>query len=149
MAPVTAVLVLLLGCAPSARSGGPVTDASEEQGAGCLFCSDATDDESLALQVKAELDRTCAGVESCHESGAGDMLLSSGHDFSALIDVTSSENPPMKRVLPGNPAQSYVLIKLACEGGIPDGGCMPLGLPTDPRLVRLFHDWIEGGAPTQ
>jgi hypothetical protein len=113
------------------------------------LCSDAGDDAPLALQVKSELDRVCAGVESCHGSGAGGMLLSPGHDFDALINVTSTENPPMKRVLPGDPAESYVLIKLACEGGIPDGGCMPLGAPTDPELVRLFHDWIESGAPTQ
>jgi hypothetical protein len=55
----------------------------------------------------------------------------------------------MKRVLPGDPAQSYVFIKLSCDGGIPDGfSCMPPGAP-EPRLARLFHDWIEAGAPTQ
>jgi hypothetical protein len=77
------------------------------------------------------------------------MALTPGHEFDSMIDVTSTENPPMKRVLPGDPAQSYVFIKLSCDGGIPDGfSCMPPGAP-EPRLARLFHDWIEAGAPTQ
>jgi len=119
-------------------------------GSRCLFCSDASaiDDAPLAVQVKGAIDQICANPEGCHGSGAGGMGLSPGYEFDSMINVQSTENPPMLRVFPGAPAQSYVYLKLACDGDIPEGGCMPLGSP-DPALARLFHDWIEAGAPTQ
>lgn len=124
-------------------------DATADGGALCLVCSsDATEDLPDWVSVKDEIDRVCSSADNCHGSGAGAMGLSPGREFGSLINVTSTENPPMKRVLPGDPAQSYVYLKLACEGGIVDA-CMPYGATHDPALAHLFHDWIEGGAPTQ
>ena len=146
----------LLACSPATPSAGPPTDAgaprdAAEEGVPCLFCSDAPDERSLELKVKDEIDQVCASTDGCHGgSGQGHMVLGPGAEFDAMINVVSFENPPMMRVLPGDPLQSYVYIKLRCEGGIPDGdACMPFGSPTDPKLVQLFHDWIEAGAPTQ
>jgi hypothetical protein len=140
-----------LGCSPAdggATDGAPPTEAGPDAGVGCLFCSDATIDASLELRVKEKIDQICANADGCHGQGAGGMGLAPGAEFDAMINVTSTENPPMKRVLPGDPAHSYVYLKLACEGGI-DGGCMPLSTGFDPQLAQLFHDWIEAGAPTQ
>jgi hypothetical protein len=138
----------LAACSPTAPSAGPPRDAGAE-GSECLFCSDATDDAPLAVQVKGKIDQICANADGCHGASEGNMALSPGSEFDAMIDIPSFENPPMLRVLPGDPLQSYVFIKLWCDGGIPDGGgCMPLGAP-DPQLAQLFHDWIEAGAPTQ
>jgi hypothetical protein len=127
------------GTSEGASDGGPM----------CLFCVDATTDASVEVQVRGTIDQICSSVDGCHGEGVGGMGLSPGHEFDAMINVTSTENPPMKRVLPGDPAHSYVYIKLACEGGIAEGGCMPPASTTDPRLARLFHDWIEAGAPTE
>jgi hypothetical protein len=108
---------------------------------------DASFDAPLALQVKGIIDVTCASGETgCHLSGAANMPLSAGAEFDAMIGVVSSEMPPMLRVAPGDPLNSYVYLKLRCEGGI-DGGCMPGGQP-DPFFARVFHDWIEAGAST-
>jgi hypothetical protein len=137
----------LVACSPTTPSAGPPKDGGDE-GVACLFCSDATDDAPLSVQVKGKIDQICSNVDGCHGDGAGGMGLAPGNEFDPMINVTSTENPPMKRVLPGDPLQSYVFIKLRCEGGIPEGGCMPLGAP-DPQLAQLFHDWIEAGAPTQ
>ncbi len=131
------------GAADSTASGG-----GDDGGAACLFCSDASDDQSLALQVKGRIDQICASTDGCHGSGAGGMGLSLGNELAPMINVVSTEEPPMLRVAPGDPAHSYVYLKLACEGGI-DGGCMPAGSPPEPALAKLFHDWIEAGAPTQ
>jgi len=145
----------LLACSPATPSVGPPTDAgtpgdATDEGVPCLFCSDATDDRPLGVQVKAEIDRVCSSTDGCHGAGEGQMLLLPGEEFDAMINVVSFEDPPMLRVLPGDPLESYVFIKVRCEGGIPDGeACMPRGALTDPRLVQLFHDWIEAGAPTQ
>ena len=138
----------LLACSPLSPSTGLPTDGGDE-GVPCLFCSDAPDERSLGLKVKDEIDQVCSNTDSCHGSGTGHMLLSPGQEFDAMINVVSFERPPMLRVLPGDPLQSYVFVKVRCQGGIPDGdACMPFGSPTDPKLVQLFHDWIEAGAPT-
>ncbi len=145
------LLALLTACS-STPSQAPddastQTDA-DDGGVGCLFCNDASIDAPLGVRVKGKIDQICANADGCHGGSAGMMGLGPGNEFAPMIDVTSFENPPMKRVLPFDPAHSYVYLKLACEGGI-DGGCMPLGSPTDPALVQLFHDWIEAGAPTE
>jgi hypothetical protein len=135
-----------------ACSGAPgdhsMTDGGDT-GTPCLSCSDASaiDEAPLSVQVKGKIDQICSN-EGCHGSGAGGMGLSPGREWGTMINVESMENPPMLRVLPGDPAQSYVYVKLRCDGGIPQGACMPLGAP-DPALAKLFHDWIEAGAPTQ
>jgi hypothetical protein len=149
--PRTALTALaLLGCSSTSDPGDPGgKDASEASN--CFTCSDATipDDAPLGVQVKGKIDQICANADGCHGMGTGGMGLTPGNEFTQMINVTSAENPPMKRVLPFDPAQSYVYVKLACDGGIPEGGCMPLSTGFDPKLAQLFHDWIEAGAPTQ
>jgi hypothetical protein len=59
----SALALGLLGCSP-------VSSASDsDAGVGCLFCSDATDEAPLVVQVKGEIDRVCANIE-CHGSDA-------------------------------------------------------------------------------
>jgi len=134
--------------APSQAPDDASTTDADDGGVGCLFCNEASIDASLTVRVKGEIDRVCANTDGCHGGSAGMMGLGPGNEFAPMIGVVSFEDPPMKRVLPGDPLQSYVYLKLRCEGGI-EGGCMPLGSPTDPALVQLFHDWIEAGAPTE
>jgi hypothetical protein len=145
--------LVALGCSPSDGSGTDAAappDAGGDEGIGCLFCSDATIDAPIEIRVKGKIDQICASVDGCHGQGTGGMSLIPGAEFDAMINVTSTENPPMKRVLPGDPDNSYVYVKLRCDGGIPDGfACMPLSTGFDPQLAQLFHDWIEAGAPTQ
>jgi hypothetical protein len=151
----------LVGCAPGivASDTGPdagvdspadatADDATADDGVGCLVCGDATEELPDWVRVKGKIDQVCSIADNCHGSGAGGMGLSPGHEFETMIGVTSYENPPMKRVQPGDPAQSYVYLKLACEGGIV-GACMPYEAAHYPELAQVFHDWIEAGAPTQ
>jgi hypothetical protein len=120
---------------------------------GCgLICPDDVEvDAPLAAQVKGRIDQICASPDGCHSGGAP-MSLSAGHEFDAMIGVPSTEAPGMLRVAPFDPLRSYVYIKLWCDGGIADGGCMPLGQTrtrSAAQLAQLFHDWIEAGAPTR
>ncbi|HEX3343826.1 MAG TPA: hypothetical protein VHS09_04600 [Polyangiaceae bacterium] len=158
MRAVVAVItgLVLVGCTSTGAAPDDTPDASPDAAAdattdatyGCLVCGDATEELPDWVRVEGEIDRVCSSADNCHGSGAGGMGLSPGHEFGTLIDVVSTENPPMKRVSPGDPANSYVYLKLACEGGI-EGACMPFEGAKDPALARLFHDWIESGAPTQ
>jgi hypothetical protein len=138
---------LATGCSSpdvSATGDAGVSDGGELS---CLTCADVTTDVSLVVRVGGLL-QICANPDGCHGAGAGNLAISGGTDFSSLIDVRSWEVPSLYRVKPGDPAQSYVYMKLACEGGI-EGGCMPPGGSLGPAQVQVFHDWIEAGAPTQ
>ena len=54
--------------------------------------------------------------------------------------------PPMVRVKPFAPDQSYLYWKVVPDPRI-DGGAMPLNFPFDPRIPALINEWIEAGAP--
>ncbi len=136
------------GCSSPPGDGAGAGDDSGGGGLECLTCSDASIDVSAFVQVKGELTQVCANADGCHGAGAGMLGLSAGNVFGPLVGVASYEMPSLLRVKPFDPAQSYVYMKLACEGGI-QGSCMPLGGSITPGLLRAFHDWIEAGAPTQ
>jgi len=123
------------------------SDATAPDAGVPCFCSDATYDVPLVVAVKGAIDQICSSIDGCHGTGQGHLYLSVGNELQPLIDVPSFEEPSLLRVDPGHPDRSYVYMKLACEGGI-EGGCMPLGSGGIPRLARIFHDWIEAGAPT-
>jgi len=149
--PRAALLAILLAtsCTPDASDASDA-GAPEEAGLMCgLTCVDAQSDASVLQKVEGILGSICASPDGCHGGGGGNVpfLLSGGADFSPLIDAPSVERPGMVRVKPGDPAQSYLYLKIACEGGI-DGSCMPPG-PPQPSLAALFYGWIEAGAPTQ
>jgi hypothetical protein len=114
------------------------------------FCIDAGPYSGPALPfVKDKIDRICSNADGCHGGGtAGNMVLHPGSEFDAMINVVSYEMPPMLRVKPGDPDNSYVYRKLACEGGI-DGACMPYMQAFNPDYPRVFREWIEAGAPLQ
>lgn len=137
-------------CSPSASVAADAADAGGDASDGsvsCLACSDAgAFDAPLSVQVRGVIDRICASVDGCHGSGAGSMPLVGGDEFTHMIGVVSTENPPMLRVAPFDPSASYVYLKVACDGGI-SGSCMPRSSGYDPQIARMFHDWIEAGAP--
>jgi hypothetical protein len=132
-----------MGCSstevPATRDAG---------GTDCLACGDSAMNVSLLLQVRGVLDQVCASSDGCHGAAAGNLAISSGAEFTPLIQVRSTEVPSLYRVKPGDPAQSYLYMKLACDGGPIVQACMPKGGHLNPTTVQAFHDWIEAGAPT-
>jgi uncharacterized protein (TIGR03118 family) len=88
---------------------------------------------------------------SCHTGGGaslpGSMNLSSvAATFAALVNVTSVENTARKRVLPGEPNNSYIVNKLE-DNDIGATARMPLGGPflTQPMIDQV-RTWISEGA---
>jgi hypothetical protein len=62
-----------------------------------------------------------------------------------LVNTSSVEVPSLKRVLPGNPDQSYLIQKL--EGHAAVGAQMPLGMPPLPQsTIDVIRQWIANGA---
>ena len=93
----------------------------------------------------------CAGCHSGPTSGSlpsGMDLSSAAASHAALVDVLSLQaDPPLDRVEPGDPDNSYLIRKL--EGG-PDisGSRMPQGGPfLDPPTIDMIRQWISDDAP--
>ncbi len=90
----------------------------------------------------------CSG---CH-SGVGTTLpgvqnLTAGNAFAALVNVTSIKNPALKRVTPGDAANSFIIQKLEGTQGAAFGARMPFGGPyLDQATIDKVKSWINAGA---
>jgi hypothetical protein len=85
---------------------------------------------------------------ACHGGGSpsANMSLEPGAAAAAIINVASSQRSDLKRVDPGNPGGSYLLIKLRGADGILNSQ-MPLsGPPLTDEQIALVVQWIVGGA---
>lgn len=70
--------------------------------------------------------------------------------YANLVNVASQEQPQLKRVLPGNPDDSYIVHKI--EGTQESGNQMPNGCPSsepclDHDTIAVIRQWIADGAP--
>jgi len=89
----------------------------------------------------------CSGCHTGPTSGAlpgGMDLTSVAHSAASLINVASIENGALKRVLPNDADNSYLIKKL--EGTA--GSQMPLGgQPLSAATIAKIRTWITNGAP--
>ncbi len=98
-------------------------------------------------QLKATAFAVCA---NCH-TGGGSSLPSSmdlhpAQIYASIVGVASVEQPSLKRVAPGDPANSYVVQKLEGAATI-TGSRMPLGGPfLDQATIDQVKAWISAGA---
>ena len=64
---------------------------------------------------------------------------------ASLVNVTSISEPQLKRVVPGDPDNSYIIHKL--EGTQTVGARMPFGGPfLDQATIDQVRAWIQAGA---
>ena len=138
--------------------------------AALVFAGTSGCDESLSSLTgpTPELEPTFSSIQSeifdstdssgrlacvtCHNARGraftAGLDLTAGVSYASLVGVTSTERPPLQRVAPGDPNNSYMVHKL--EGG-PNivGARMPRGTGpflTDGQMV-VIRRWIEIGAP--
>lgn len=106
-------------------------------------------DESMLAEIQRSIfDGSCA-VTGCHigQSAFGSLDLSSAdRAFENLVGVPATLNPELSRVEPGDPDNSFLIIKL--EGGARlVGSQMPLDRPPlGAAQIQLVRDWIAAGA---
>lgn len=105
--------------------------------------------------VKLLFESKCA-TGPCHSaathSGLLDLTPTAASLAKSLLDVPSSQQPGVLRVVPGQPAASYLLCKVSptCASRAPNTGSMPLnGTPLSDLEIKTVSDWILNGAPTQ
>jgi hypothetical protein len=80
---------------------------------------------------------------SCHGGATppAGLSLVAGSSFGNLVNVTSVEIATLKRVLPGNANNSYLVWKLDGGHGIAIGAP-----PLPPAQIEKVRDWISAGA---
>jgi hypothetical protein len=98
-------------------------------------------------QIQPIFDQNCA-LSGCHASGSasGGMVLDAGQSYTNLVNVTSTEVAPDKRVVPGKSTASYIIEKLT-HNPPRSGERMPLGGdPLPDTEINLIKTWIDEGA---
>jgi hypothetical protein len=84
---------------------------------------------------------------ACH-AGANAPLglrLDAGNSYALLVGVPSAESPSTLRIKPGDPDNSYLVMKI--EGRAAVGGRMPLGgPPLSASTIAEIRQWITDGA---
>ena len=90
------------------------------------------------------------GCVSCH-GGSGGLFLTQGQSYQNLVNVNAQAAcTNKKRVLPGNPGESVLYIRV--ESNTPNTECgvnsrMPQGSPRLPEeTINVIKDWILQGA---
>jgi hypothetical protein len=92
--------------------------------------------------------QTCAQA-GCHSgpSPTGGQNLEAANAYANIVNVTSSERPDLRRIMPGSVDQSYLFKKITGAFDIA-GSQMPLaGGPLSAADIDLVRQWIQAGAP--
>ena len=121
------------GCGGDDSAVGP-----DGAGAGTLTAA------TLA-QVREVFAVSCT-FSGCHSGGEPAAGLSLEGDFAAhIVVVASGQRPDFKLVDPGNPNESYLLIKVRGDDEIVSQQ-MPPGAPLAAEQVEIIRAWIASGA---
>lgn len=126
-----------------------------------LTCRPATDScDPLSLfegtfdRIQKQVFNTSCATSACHDSQsqANGLLLEIGAAYTQTVGVAptniAAQGLGWQRIVPGDPATSYLYNKLTGDLGVNLGSQMPLGRPPLPAsLVEIFRLWIEAGAP--
>src|SRR5687768_10917517 len=125
------IALLLVGC-------GELKTPTDPGGPG----GEPIDPNATFTRVQAEVfTPTCATI-GCHATlgQQSQLVLSAGRAYADTVGVNSVEMPQLKRVAPGDPANSYLYRKITGAGIT--GDRMPLGLPPlSEDKIRLVRDW--------
>lgn len=107
--------------------------------------------ESAFAGIQQQIFNTNCALSGCHlgPGATGALNLAEGQAYDNLVGVTALGNSALLRVDPGNPDDSYLVVKI--EAGPPDkfrGLPMPFGRPQlSQEQIQMIRDWISDGAP--
>jgi hypothetical protein len=139
--------VLFTGCAGSGGGGGTPKPSCQSQVPG--------NPVSFANNIQPIYNRSCA-LAGCHIPpvlNAG-LNLAPGAAYGDTVNVNSTQRPNLKRIKPGDPANSYLLRKVT--GQNISGVLMPQGCPgtplngaqcLTPDEIDAIQTWILECAP--
>lgn len=125
--------------------------------AGCgeekrLFTDPGEPPSELATftRVQREVFTPKCALSGCHIGPASaaqeGLVLTEGVSFDAIVLVRSNQNPPLFRVAPSDPANSYLVRKIV-PGSFIVGDRMPQTGELTEAERQLVIDWVARGAP--
>ena len=105
-------------------------------------------DPSFSTNIQPIFTSSCA-LSGCHNSTAQEgLILLQGQAYANIVNVDSTQDtqqPVRKRVLPGDAANSYLVIKI--EGNQTVGARMPEGRsPLSSVRIQNIKNWVDRGA---
>lgn len=105
-------------------------------------------DPSFSTDIQPIFTSNCA-LSGCHNNTAQEgLILLQGQAYANIVNVDSNQDtqqPVRKRVLPGDSANSYLVIKI--EGNQTVGTRMPQGRsPLSSVQIQNIKNWIDRGA---
>lgn len=104
-------------------------------------------DVSFSAEVLPILALAGCAASDCHgDAKRAGMSLIASEAYDNLVDVNSTEVPSLKRVLPGDAENSYMVVKI--EGRQSFGSRMPPPprAALSSRNIRVIRTWIDEGA---
>ena len=106
------------------------------------------DPTATFTRVQNEIFTPTCGALGCHDrlGHQESLILTAGNAYANTVGVASVQMASLKRVTPGDHANSYLYRKIIGSGIT--GDRMPQGGPflTDAQ-IKLVRDWIRRGAP--
>ena len=154
-----AMALALMGC--ESESGGEET-GQEETGQEETGQEETGQEETGQEETGEEAEATLSNINetifvprcvACHTEmavsagGAGGLVLEGAGIHEALVDVQSEWAPLLDRVTPGDPDNSFLMVKILGLQGFGEGDAMPpLGGLLGDDEVDLIRQWILDGA---
>jgi hypothetical protein len=133
------------GGTPDAAQAAPEVDAASAP----TICDQAKQRSDFAFIQQHILTPSCA-TAMCHTGPEPevDLDLSAGKAYPSLVNKGASTVTGWTRVVPGNTAQSYLVVSLGRTAGPPPrDGFMPLGAdPLCTEKLEAIERWIAAGA---
>ena len=102
-------------------------------------------------QMQKQIFTPRCALPTCHAAAQPphDLSLQPADAYASLVNHAADEsNHGLDRVLPGDPANSFLVLKLRGTLEPGEGDRMPRGGPyLDASAMQLITDWVTAGAP--
>jgi mono/diheme cytochrome c family protein len=114
----------------------------------------ATPERATLAEIQESIFTPRCAIIGCHGGVvlSGDLSLEDGQSYGMLVDQVpanaAAADLGLRRVDPGNPDNSFLLVKVEGPDSPALGGRMPVFPPNlTTRQIQLIRDWIAAGAP--
>ena len=139
----------LLACG-SSGDGSPAGPSGDAPDGGSTDTGGGGRPAVTLVRLSGEIFTPRCVTSGCHSgtARAGGLSLQAEDIATAIVDMPSEAKPDYKLVAPGDPVNSYLLMKMRGDEGIA-GDRMPPARALEEEQIALVEEWVEDGAPLE